>query len=98
MRLNAAERSGIQRDAAGCSGMQRYGCHLERWLGDKKTSSASRARDMGRYGEMWGDLPLLGRGAGRSSRPQKAERYESDVAPVASRAMGAPAPPRAAEA
>jgi len=64
MRLNAAERSGIQRDtagcsgmqrdaagcsgmqrdAAGCSGMQRYACHLERWLGDKETSSASRAR------------------------------------------------------
>jgi len=31
-------------NAAGYSGMQRGACRLEHWLGDKKTSSASRAR------------------------------------------------------
>ena len=51
---NAAERSGIQRDAAGDSGVRVV----------SSTGWATRRR-----------LPLLGRGAGRSSRPQKAERY-----------------------
>ena len=47
---------------------QRSACPLERWLGDKNTSSASGdvapklpTRDMGRYGGIRGDIPLLGR-------------------------------------
>ena len=39
---------------------QRSTCSLECWLGDMNTYSASRARDMGRYGEIWGDIPHLG--------------------------------------
>ena len=39
---------------------QRSTCSLECWLGGMNTYSASRARDMGRYGEIWGDIPLLG--------------------------------------
>ena len=39
------------------------GCvSLECWLGDKSPCPSSRARDMGRYGEIWGDIPLLGAG------------------------------------
>ena len=33
---------------------------LECWFEYKNTYSASRARDMGRYGEIWGDIRLLG--------------------------------------
>ena len=33
---------------------------LECWFEYKNTYSASRTRDMGRYGEIWGDIRLLG--------------------------------------
>jgi len=58
-------------NTADCGRMRLSACPLERWLGDENSSSASRlraARCGEIRGEIWGDLPLLGRRA-EGARP-----------------------------